>query len=256
MCYFCRCIEKDGLYRLMKQLLKRLLTLLHISLTRNQKYDAYTLKIIQRSLKQDSNCIDIGCHKGEILDLMIKGAPQGRKIGFEPIPELFHFLTEKYSGDPLVTVYPTALYDQTGTSTFQHVLNAPAYSGIKKRKYDGKQVDIDQITVETGKLDFFIPNDLRIDFLKIDVEGAEFRVMKGGVATLRRCKPVIIFEFGLGAADFYNSKPNELHSFITRQCGMKISTLKGYLDNEPELSEARFCSMCNEGSEYYFVGHP
>ena len=92
--------------------------------------------------------------------------------------------------------------------------------------------------------------------MKIDVEGAEFRVMKGGVATLKRCKPVIIFEFGLGAADFYNSKPNELHAFLTRECGMKISTLKGFLDHAPELSESGFCSMFNEGSEYYFVGHP
>jgi FkbM family methyltransferase len=240
----------------MKQLLKRLFALLHISVTRNQKYDAYTKKILQQSLKPDSNCIDVGCHKGEILDLIIKGSPLGRKIGFEPIPELYQFLTTKYSGDPLVKIYSTALYDQKGTTTFQHVLSAPAYSGIKRRKYEGKHVDIEQITVETDLLDHCIPHDLRIDLMKIDVEGAEFRVMKGSLATLRRWKPVVIFEFGLGAADFYNSKPNELHAFITGECGMKISTLKGYLNHAPELSEEQFCLMFNEGSEYYFVGHP
>lgn len=240
----------------MKQFLKRLLTLLHISVTRNQKYDAFTRKIIDRTLRPDSNCIDIGCHKGEILDLMIHGAPMGKKIGFEPIPGLYHYLTEKYSGVPGVTIYPTALYDQTGSTTFQHVLNAPAYSGIRKRRYDGKHVEIDQITVETGLLDSYIPGDLRIDLMKIDVEGAEFRVMKGGIETLRRCKPIIIFEFGLGAADFYNSTPGELHAFINRDCEMSISTLKGFLENAPGLSEAGFCRMFNEGTEYYFVAHP
>jgi FkbM family methyltransferase len=240
----------------MKKLLKRLLCALHISVTRNQKYDAFTQKIIQRSLKPESNCVDIGCHKGEILDLMIKGAPLGKKIGFEPLPELFEHLTTKYAGNPDVTIYPTALYDQTGSTSFQHVLNAPAYSGIKKRKYDGKNVHIDQITVETDLLDNMIPDDLHVDLMKIDVEGAEFRVMKGGVNTLRRCKPVIIFEFGLGAADFYNSRPQNLHEFLTGECGMKISTLKGYLEHAPELSETRFCNMFNEGTEYYFVGHP
>jgi FkbM family methyltransferase len=239
----------------MKKLLKQLLFVLHISVTRNQRYDALTQKIIERNLKPDSNCIDIGCHKGEILDLMIKGAPNGKKFGFEPIPELYHFLASKYEGDPTVTISPMALYDKTGTTTFQHVLNAPAYSGIKKRKYDGKQVDIVQISVETDLLDHIIQPDVFIDLMKIDVEGAEFRVMKGGAGILKRCKPVIIFEFGLGAADFYNSKPNELHAFLTSECGMKISTLKGFLDHSPELSEARFCSMFNEGSEYYFVGH-
>jgi FkbM family methyltransferase len=239
----------------MKKLLKRLLCVLHISVTRNQRYDAFTQKIIHRSLKPDSNCIDIGCHKGEILDLMIKGAPHGKKYGFEPIPELYNYLTSKYQDDSTVAISPVALYDKTGTTSFQHVLNAPAYSGIKKRKYDGKHVEIEQISVETDLLDHVIPEDMCIDLIKIDVEGAEFRVMKGGAGTLKRCKPVIIFEFGLGAADFYDSKPNELHAFLTRECGMKISTLKGYIDQSQELNEAAFCSMFKTGSEYYFVGH-
>jgi len=240
----------------MKNLLKRILGVLHISVTRNQRYDAYTLKIIQRTLKPDSNCIDIGCHKGEILDLMIKGAPMGRKFGFEPIPMLYHFLSSKYQGDPTVTISAVALYDKSGTTTFQHVLNAPAYSGIKKRKYDGKHVEIEQISVATDLLDHIIPPDVFINLMKIDVEGAEFQVMKGGAATLKRCRPVIIFEFGMGAADFYNSKPNELFAFLTRECGMKISTLKAFLEHSPELSEAQFSHMFEQGSEYYFVGHP
>ena len=187
---------------------------------------------------------------------MIKGAPLGKKIGFEPIPELYQYLTTKYSHNPTVAIHQTALYDKAGSTTFQHVLNAPAYSGIKKRKYDGKHVDIEQITVETGLLDQFIPESLQVDLVKIDVEGAEFRVMKGGAATLKRCKPVIIFEFGLGAADFYGSDPKQLYTFLTSECSMKISTLKGYIDHAPALTETQFCHAYEKGSEYYFVGHP
>ncbi len=239
----------------MKKLLKRILGVLHISVTRNQRYDAFTQKIIQRTLKPDSNCIDIGCHKGEILDLMIKGAPKGKKFGFEPIPELFNFLSRKYKDNSTVTISPVALYDKSGTTTFQHVLNAPAYSGIKKRKYDGKHVDIAQISVETDLLDHIIPAGISIDLMKIDVEGAEFRVMRGAAATLKRCKPVIIFEFGLGAADFYDSNPKQLYLFLTAECRMKISTLKGFLEHTPSLSEDQFHRMYDKGSEYYFVGH-
>lgn len=240
----------------MKQLLKRLFVFLNISVTRNQKYDAFTRKIIRLTLKPGSNCIDIGCHKGEILDLMIKGAPRGRKFGFEPIPELFHVLTEKYRSDPTVSINPTALYDKTGTTTFQHVLNAPAYSGIKKRKYDGKNVHIEQISVRTGLLDDVIPEETSIDLIKIDVEGAEFQVMKGALATLKRCKPVVIFEFGLGAADFYGSTPDLLYRFISADCGMKISTLRGFLYNRPSLTIEKFKTLFEKGKEYYFVAHP
>jgi FkbM family methyltransferase len=240
----------------MKQILKRLLCFLHITVTRNQRYDAYTKKILKLVLKHDSNCVDIGCHKGEILDLMIECSQNGKKLGFEPIPELFTFLSDKYSSDPLVTVYPVALYDKAGTTTFQHVVNAPAYSGIKKREYDGKHVSIDQITVETGMLDHFINADLCVDLIKIDVEGAEFHVMKGGADVLRRCKPIVIFEFGLGAADFYNTSPEDVFSFLTIDCGLNISTLKGYLKKSPPLSFSKFNRLFETGAEYYFIGHP
>lgn len=240
----------------MKQLLKQLLTLLHISVTRNQKYDAYTRKIIERSITPRSNCIDIGCHKGEILDLMIKGAGDGVKMGFEPIPELYDFLNEKYRNQPLVKIHDVALYDSAGVTTFQHVLNAPAYSGIKKRRYDGKQVEIEQIQVRTGMLDEIIPATLHIDLIKIDVEGAEFRVMLGGKATLQRCKPVVIFEFGMGAAEFYDSTPEKLYLFLSGDCEMKISTLKGFLEKTQALSKEQFVDCYRTGKEYYFVAHP
>ncbi|MEI7980134.1 MAG: FkbM family methyltransferase [Bacteroidota bacterium] len=239
----------------MKQLLKRFLVFFHISVTRNQKYDAYTRKIIRLTLKPDSNCIDIGCHKGEILDLMIHGAPRGHKFGFEPIPELYHFLTEKYKSDPTIYINPTALYDKTGTTTFQHVINAPAYSGIKKRKYDGKNVNIEQISVTTGLLDDILPSGTSVDLIKIDVEGAEFQVMKGASATLKRCKPVVIFEFGLGAADFYGSTPDLLFRFLSEDCGLKLSTLKGFLYHRPPLTKETFSALFEKGKEYYFVAH-
>lgn len=249
-------LRKRARYRLMKQLLKLFLSLLHISVTRNQKYDACTRKILRRILKPESNCIDIGCHKGEILDLMIRHAPRGKKFGFEPIPELYQFLLSKYRYVSDVTISSTALYDKKGKTSFQHVLNAPAYSGIKKRKYDGKQVDIEQITVETARLDDIMPADLCIDLVKIDVEGAEFRVMKGAVNSLKRWKPVVIFEFGLGAADYYDSSPGDLYRFLTTDCGLKLSTLKGFLEKAPDLSEPRFLNFYETGGEYYFVAHP
>lgn len=239
----------------MKQLIKQLLAALHLSLTRNQKYDAYTRKIIAQTLRPDSNCIDVGCHKGEILDLMIAGAPKGTKFAFEPIPMLYQQLVSKYKESGQVVISDVALYDRKGTTAFQHVLNAPAYSGIKKRRYDGKHVEIEQITVQTDKLDNLIPSEIDIDLIKIDVEGAELHVMKGGEETIRRNKPVIIFEFGLGAADFYDSKPRTLFTLLSDNCGMKISTLKAFLAHLPSLTEAQFVQLYEEGREYYFVAH-
>ena len=83
------------------------------------------------------------------------------------------------------------------------VKNAPAYSGLNKRRYDTSTPDIEEIKVKLGVLDEIIPKDVVIDFIKIDVEGGEFGVLKGAQHLLKKHKPVIVFECGMGASDYY-----------------------------------------------------
>ncbi len=79
-----------------KNSLRWLLVFLHMDLTKNIEYDRLTKKLIRKSLKTDSNCIDIGCHQGEILDLFLKYAPKGHHLVFEPIPRMFKDLKANY----------------------------------------------------------------------------------------------------------------------------------------------------------------
>ena len=229
------------------------LNFLHLDLTKNLEYDRLTKSIMKRCIQPQSNCVDVGCHKGEILDVMLALAPQGRHFAFEPIPVLFEHLQEKYKHK--ATVYPYALSDVSGTSTFQFVKNAPAYSGIHKRKYDTSSPDIEQISVELKTLDMLIPADTRIDFIKIDVEGGEFGVIKGSKQLLKKWKPFIIFESGLGASDYYGTKPDELFLFLTGEIGLKISTLKAFIKQEAPLKQKEFETHFNNNTEYYFIAY-
>lgn len=234
--------------------IKNILVKLRLPVTRNIRYDIYTRRIMQNILKPDSTGIDIGCHKGEILDDILRFAPQGKHFAFEPIPGMFQKLSEKYKGKN-VLISAIALYDQKGQTEFQHVLNAPAYSGLKKREYDLPDARISKIKVDTDLLDNVIPEDQKVDFIKVDVEGAEFAVLKGGVKTIQRNKPVIIFEFGLGAADFYGSDPASIFGFLTKTCGLSVSTLKGFLNGAVSLDPERFCSHFTDRTEYYFIAY-
>ena len=80
----------------MKRILKRILQYSPVALTKNQHYDRLTQKVIRAVCRPESNCIDVGCHKGEILDLMRAAAPNGHHWGFEPIPALYTAL-ERFS---------------------------------------------------------------------------------------------------------------------------------------------------------------
>lgn len=236
-----------------KNLIRSTLNFLQLDLTKNLEYDRLTKLIMKQCINENSNCIDVGCHKGEIMDVILSLSPQANHFGFEPIPSLYDLLLTKYSNK--VQIFPFALSDENGKTKFQFVKNAPAYSGIKQRKYDVKVPDIEEIEVELKKLDDVIPSDLRIDFIKIDVEGAEFGVLKGAKNILKKSKPYVIFEFGLGASDFYGTKPEEVYEFLTNEIGLRLNTLKSFAKRNESLSLTQFVDLYNTNKEYYFIAY-
>ena len=238
---------------MIKDYARRVLGALHLDLTKNLKYDRLTKLLMAKYLKRNSNCIDVGCHKGEMLNLMLRYAPQGTHYAFEPIPEMFTNLIEEYNKN--CRIFPYALAEKDGETTFNYVKNAPAYSGIKKRKYAVAHPDIEEITVQLKRLDEVIPASEKIDFIKIDVEGAELGVLKGGVETIIRNKPFIVFEFGLGASEYYGTKPEDIYTLVTKTFGMQISNLSDFLHNRPPLGFQAFSDTYDHAGEYYFLAH-
>ena len=209
---------------------------------------------MRKVIKNKSNCVDVGCHKGEMLDVMLELAPEGSHYAFEPIPYMHEALTEKYKNRP-VNISAVALSEEKGKASFNIVKNAPAYSGFRQRQYDVSVPEIEEVVVLTDALDNIVPSNVLIDFVKIDVEGAEYGVIKGAVNLLQRCKPTMVFEFGMGASDFYETKPEMIYYLLVKDCGLKINTLKGWLNKSDELSFERFCEIYDNNLEYYFIAY-
>jgi FkbM family methyltransferase len=239
---------------ILKEIIKKILKKLPLRITKNQQYDYYTKKIIAKVCNSNSNCIDIGCHKGEILDIIIKSAPSGNHFCFEPIPELYTNLMSKYKSNNL-HFYKLALSNIKGNATFNHVLSNPAYSGLLKRTYDKKNEIDTEIEVETNLLDNIIPQQTKIDFIKIDVEGGELQVLEGAFNLLKNNKPIVLFEHGLGASDMYGSYPDKVFELF-EQCDMKISLLVDFLKMDNSLNKKEFELQFYNRENYYFVAHP
>ncbi len=142
--------------------------------------------------------------------------------------------------------------DEIGTSTFHYVKNAPAFSGLKRRDYEVKHPDIQEIEVSVRRLDDIIEPGTHVDFIKIDVEGAELGVLKGAKNTLKKHKPIVVFECGLGASEYYGTKPEDVARFF-QDIGMKLYTLLQYVQNKAPLTTDEFVDIFNKNSEYYFV---
>lgn len=237
----------------LKGLIRSLLIFFHCDLTKNLEYDRLTRLIMKKVIGRNTNCVDVGCHKGEILSDILHFAPEGAHFAFEPIPYLYHDLKKRFEGK--AKLFSCALSDTEGETTFQLVKNAPAYSGLQRRKYAIENPDIEEITVPLKRLDAIIPSETRIGFIKIDVEGGEYGVLKGARELLLRHRPVVVFECGLGASDYYGTNPSELYRFL-RETGLRISTLKSFSSRKGDLSEEDFIDLYQSNKEYYFIAHP
>jgi FkbM family methyltransferase len=235
---------------LLKKHLKPLLIKNGIALNKNMQYDLQAWRIMKKILDKNSNCIDIGCHAGEFMDWMLELAPQGHHFGFEPIPELFNKLQGKFKKK--VGLYALALGHETGKARFTLVRNAPAYSGLQKRVYSVKNPEIENIEVNVERLDNVFAALDQLKLLKIDVEGGEYDVIRGGKELILRCRPYIFFEFGKGAAEYYGSGPDAMFDLLD-ELNMNVYQLNQFLMDGKPLLKSEFIQHFEAGTEYYFI---
>ncbi len=240
----------------LEKTIRKLYAVLSPSANKSLAYNLQTVDVMRHSLTRHSNCIDVGCHVGSILRGMIKLAPDGTHLAFEPVPDLYQGLVDSFSSHPNVRIYNLALSDTVGETTFQYVVSNPGYSGLRRRKYPRPNERVEEIKVNTDLLDNVVPDDLPIHLIKVDVEGAELQVFKGAIETIKKNQPIIIFEHGAGGSDYYGTTPNEVYGLLVEQGGLKISTMQSWLNNGSALTEEEFSELFYRGIEYYFVAHP
>lgn len=222
------------------------------TLSKGELYDQQTAQIIKKVCqKKNTNCVDIGANKGDILKIMLKHAPRGHHFAFEPIPSLHQELAKKFASESC-TVLDYALSHEPGTSSFHYVVSNDAYSGLKQREYGRKNEQIELITVKTERLDNVLPSDYRVDLIKIDVEGGELPVLRGAVNTIGKYKPVLVFEHGTGASEFYGSTPEDLFTLL-QECGLRVFTLEAWLNQQNDLSVDDLRRIYDLNEEWYFV---
>lgn len=220
---------------------------------KNYAYDSMTVAIMKRVLKRDSNAVDVGAFEGGMLRHIVRLAPNGRHWAFEPLPGKADRLRRTF---PNVQVQPCALADSAGTAEYNWVVQAPALSGLRKRSDLTDDELVSKVSVQVETLDRVIPGDVPIAFVKVDVEGGELGVFRGGRDTLRRTRPVIVFECGLGGSDAYETKPWDVFRTVTEEIGLRVSLLSSWLKGAPPLTREEFIDQYEKSLNFYFVAHP
>ncbi len=189
-----------------------------------------------------------------MLSQMRRLAPLGRHYAFEPIPNKATALARKFSN---VSVMALAISDRPGVATFRYVTRDSANSGLEWAT--DTYTDSAKIEVKTERLDAVLPAEHRVDFIKIDVEGAELAVLRGAERTIRVHRPRILFECIDGAAKRYGATTEQVYDLLVGS-GMSVCMLNAWLDGGTLMSRVEFIAATQPPSgapaAYNFLAVP
>jgi FkbM family methyltransferase len=142
---------------------------------------------------------DVGSASGDYAAAALKLIPNAQIFAFEPSKPKFDALRDRFKDQPRVTCVPLALGSVTGEAAFFGPAEGSEMSSLIRRDLSLHGHHVRQVeVVEVVTLDDYV-RDLGIEaisILKLDVEGNELEVLKGGIKTIRNIVDVVQFEFG------------------------------------------------------------
>lgn len=160
-------------------------------------YEKGLARWLQARLAPGMVVCDVGAHVGQytLLAASVVG-PSGRVYAFEPEPRIFARLEEniRRNGMNNVVLRRCAVCNRSGKATFYIHEGGDFQSGNHSLLPDQKLMRFRTITVDTIRLDDILQKEPRLDFMKIDVEGAEMAVLQGATQSITFHRPIILFE--------------------------------------------------------------
>lgn len=181
--------------------------------------------------------MDIGAHLGRhSFPLSSLVGDNGAVLAFEPLPEMRSRFVDLMRDRKItnIVLFPFALSSISGTAEFSYVPEFPEESGLKERyRYNTKPKEIIKTQVNIRTLDEFIMPSLPLEFIKIDVEGAELAVLEGGREVLKMFRPIVAFECGAGSYLSYHSTP-ELLFKVFDELNYVVFSITGISIKNPE----------------------
>jgi FkbM family methyltransferase len=190
--------------------------------------------LITRLCKANKTFIDIGAHIGSVFAGVAYYCPSVRIIAIEPIPEKVVHLRRKFSH---VECHACALSDSEGeTSFFVNTKRSGFSSLVRPSRFDESEVT--EMKVPLKKLDTLI-SSREVDLIKIDVEGAELGVLRGGERLVAESRPTIMFESVLPTGNGLGYTTESLWQwFAEREYAVLVPNRIAH--NDPGLSQDCF----------------
>lgn len=200
--------------------------------------------IIFEQLIKNINCFyDVGAHAGYYSLIAASVNPKIKVIAFEPASGPFHYLQENIALNNFtdrITAEQVALGNEVGKVEFLEVIHSK-YSYLQHNlvavgnlSHEQPNREMKKIPVTVTTLDLFTKDHAMPDLIKMDTEGTEHFILRGGPDVLKH-HPIVIAETLFNTIEgeledlmrplgyhFYNYKDGKLH---------RVNTLRRERDN-------------------------
>lgn len=165
------------------------------------------MAVLPALLKPTDTCLDIGANFAYYTVRLARLCPQGKVIAFEPIPSTFKIMRKlvKKSGSRNVEIHNLGVGDKNEIVVFELPLQEIGTPSAGQAHIQGRDNSLkggedlysfekkESIRCQIVKLDDFLKIEA-LDFVKIDIEGAELFALNGMSALLKRHRPIILLE--------------------------------------------------------------
>ncbi len=210
------------------------------------EYEPDVLAVVKETLRDGMTAVDIGANVGffSLLFATLVGQ-SGKVISFEPQPRAYDRMTQNLALNRALRVNLHKIAASDGVGEVSFYCGPEDHSGIASLRPLGATAQ--RIVVAAAPADSLLQEVARVDLIKIDVEGAEARAIKGLTLTLDRCRPDVIIEVSNRYLAEMRSSGRELCGLLSDrgyqmfQIGWNgLAPLAGWNDNLPDQFNALF----------------
>lgn len=202
-------------------------------------YEPKDSEIIYRLVKDGDTIFDIGANIGWYSIHLAMKLNSSKIYSFEPIPSTFNQLklNVKLNGCENIVLNNLALTDKKQKLSFFYSPNNTVASSSRNimENDEAQLIECDANTID----EYIIENNITsLDFIKCDVEGAEYFVYKGGIKIFEKFKPIIFTEMLRKWAAKFDYHPNDIVKLFT-DIGYKcFIIINDILSEIKEITEA------------------
>ncbi len=166
------------------------------------RYETNVWKYVKNVVSPGMFCLDLGANQGFYTVLLAKlVGPTGKVIAFEPeLGELKRLrknlkLNSLEESDEHLKICETLVgKEYQGAVEFHVPLGEASRSSIGTIPAEVRSKNVQTVRVGQINLDRYLNSGRKVDFMKIDIEGAELGALEGAERILREDRPIIVME--------------------------------------------------------------